>query len=77
MRVYEESLSQTSGDVLFLTIQSHCMAGISLPDVFSLKISLQDIFFEITLTPPQNPNGRPLSLILTSPFPALFSRFVH
>ena len=35
------------------------MAGISLQDFFSLEISLQDIFSEISHTPSQN--GRPLN----------------
>ena len=37
------------------------MAGISLQDFFSLEISLQDIFSEITHTPSQKSNGRPLN----------------
>ena len=37
------------------------MAGFSLQDFFSLEISLEDMFSEITHTPSQKSNGRPLN----------------
>ena len=46
------------------------MAGISLQDFFSLEISLQDMFSEITHAPSQKSNGRPLNRFF--PFPAPF-----
>ena len=46
------------------------MGGISLQDFFSLEISLQDMFSEITHSPSQKSNGRPLNRFF--PFPAPF-----
>ena len=41
------------------------MAGSSLQDFFSLEISLQYIFSEITHTPSQKSNGRPLNRLFS------------
>lgn len=57
----------------FPAIQLHCRSGISWQDFFSLEISLQDNFFsEISHTPPQKSNGRPLGSSWKWPLSARF-----